>query len=68
MPRYAEIHDGEWESPVMNGYRLMCCDCGLVHRFQFRKSAVGVEFRVWRDERATAAARRKKTTGKRGPE
>ena len=26
----------EWVSPIMNGYRLECCDCGLVHEFQFR--------------------------------
>lgn len=26
----------EWETPVMEQYRLACCDCGLVHDFDFR--------------------------------
>ena len=44
----------------MGNYRQMCCDCGLVHKFQFRKTATGMEMRVWRDDRATALARRKR--------
>ena len=27
---------GEWVQPKMNGYLLSCCDCGLVHRVDFR--------------------------------
>lgn len=30
---------GEWScwiNPVMKGYKLACCDCGLVHDFDFR--------------------------------
>ena len=26
----------EWEQPVMKGYRMKCCDCGLVHIVDFR--------------------------------
>lgn len=26
----------EWISPTMRGYRLSCCDCGLVHNFDFK--------------------------------
>ena len=26
----------EWVSPIMKNYRLKCCDCGLVHEFQFK--------------------------------
>lgn len=25
-----------WVRPVMTRYHLECCDCGLVHEFQFR--------------------------------
>lgn len=25
-----------WIHPVMDGYKLSCCDCGLVHDMQFR--------------------------------
>lgn len=27
---------GEWVQPVSNGYLMKCCDCGLVHRVDFR--------------------------------
>ena len=60
MAKYPEVLDGEWFSPVMSNYRQMCCDCGLVHKFEFRKISNGIEVRVWRDDRATALARRKR--------
>lgn len=25
-----------WVSPVMRGYKMACCDCGLVHDMEFR--------------------------------
>ena len=25
-----------WVPPVMRGYRMACCDCGLVHDMQFK--------------------------------
>lgn len=24
-----------WEMPVMKGYLMQCCDCGLVHEMEF---------------------------------
>lgn len=41
MPRvkqYIAGHDGwsEWIIPVMRGYRLICCDCGLSHTMEFK--------------------------------
>jgi hypothetical protein len=47
----------EWIQPLP-GYRLACCDCGLVHDMEFRANGDAVEFRVRRNERATAARRR----------
>lgn len=26
----------EWVTPIMKGYRMQCCDCGLVHEMQFQ--------------------------------
>ena len=26
----------KWISPIMQNYRLKCCDCGLIHEFQFK--------------------------------
>lgn len=25
-----------WVEPIMKGYRMQCCDCGLVHEMQFK--------------------------------
>jgi hypothetical protein len=49
-----------WVFPVMDGYKMTCCDCGLVHDMQFRVTEEydRVEFRVRRNERSTAAVRR----------
>lgn len=46
----------------MRGYRIQCCDCGLVHVLDFHVFHHGrghkITFRVRRDKRATANARR----------
>ena len=26
----------EWQHPKMKGYKMQCCDCGLVHEVEFR--------------------------------
>ncbi len=55
---------GEWVQPVPRGYLLKCCDCGLVHRLDFRVlrlnkrrnrmtiqgSAYKVQFRAYRED------------------
>ncbi len=33
---FEQISDGEWVQPVRRGYRMKCCDCGLVHRLDFK--------------------------------
>ena len=55
---YDVIAYGEWTRPRMRDFREQCCDCGLVHRLDFRMVDGRVEFRTRRDDRATAAARR----------
>jgi hypothetical protein len=25
----------DWAQPIMDGYKMSCCDCGLVHDMQF---------------------------------
>lgn len=54
MARYKPVADGEWVRPVMRGYRMKCCDCGLVHVLDFKviKWARGhkVLFRAFRKE------------------
>lgn len=31
-----DVKDGEWVRPVMSGYVMECCRCGLKHRMDFR--------------------------------
>lgn len=58
--RYEQPEQGVWVQPVRRGYKLACCDCGLVHRMQFRVHRGRIQFKAWRDNRATAAMRRAK--------
>lgn len=56
----------EWQRPIRRGYKMCCCDCGLVHDVDFRVIKRRAEFRVRRNNRSTAAVRRewlKKTDG-----
>ena len=60
---YPAARDGEWIQPRMSGYRMACCDCGLVHNLRFRIVTHGgqrakVIFTASRNNRATAALRR----------
>ena len=64
--KYKNVKDGEWVQPVRHGYKVMCCDCGLVHTINFRLVSRGpgrgfkIQFQAFRNARATAAARRRK--------
>ena len=64
MPRYKQVYDREWVQPTRRGYKMMCCDCGLVHVLNFRLLKFGnghkIQFQASRNERSTALARRKK--------
>jgi hypothetical protein len=63
MPYY-KLKDGEpITSRGKGGFvyiKHMCCDCGLVHRVIYKVPGNVLEYRAWRDYRATAAARRRK--------
>lgn len=63
MARYYRVSAGEWVQPVRRGYKLSCCDCGLVHTVDFKLVSYGggkskIRLRAFRDERATALTRR----------
>lgn len=63
--KYEDLIDGE-EVEIKGcmskpkEYYQMCCDCGLVHKFSFRIKDKSIKFKVYRDNRATAQARRKR--------
>jgi hypothetical protein len=55
---YPEQKPNEWIQPVRSGYRMACCDCGLVHEIDFRIVKGRVQFRVRRNDRSTGQMRR----------
>jgi len=52
--KYPLVKAGAWIQPTPRDYRMKCCDCGLIHSFDFRvvKYAGGkrtkVQFRAFR--------------------
>ncbi len=62
MGRYQAPKGGEWVRPVMRGYKMMCCDCKLVHTINFKIVRWGrghkVVFQVFRNDRATNRMRK----------
>jgi len=67
--KYPQVKDGEWIAPKRRGFKLICCECGLVHKLNFRvvKGLRGnqIQFQALRDMRATGQIRRhKKGKGK----
>lgn len=64
-PKIKENEDGwsKWIQPKMSGYGLGCCDCGLVHKLEFRITKSGkVQFRARRDEKDTLMLRKRDFT------
>lgn len=56
---YYQITDGEWIRVPKRGFKEQCCDCGLVHRLNFRIVDGGkIEVQTFRDPRATNGARK----------
>lgn len=50
-----------WVKPIQTGYRLACCDCGLVHDMNFAITDDGkAAFQARRNDRSTAMMRRHK--------
>lgn len=60
MKRLKPAKDGEWIKPQMKNYYLGCCDCGLVHRMDFRIVDNELYFRAFRADRYTAKRRKQK--------
>lgn len=36
----------DWIRPVMNGYHMSCCECGLVHTINFRSIEI---FKIYKN-------------------
>jgi hypothetical protein len=52
--RYHTVQNGEWVKPRMRGYFMKCCDCGMVHKLNFKVIRWGrghkVKFQAFRVE------------------
>lgn len=61
--RCRQVKAGEWVQPVRRGYMMQCCDCGLIHRLNFRIIATGrgrfIQFQAFRATRNKAKRRHK---------
>ena len=62
-PRRKELVDGE-ERELQGTMRIACCDCGLVHDYEFYRHADNpdgpIYFTVHRNNKATAQTRRRR--------
>ncbi len=55
---YEKVEAGQWIQPQSKGYKMSCCDCGLVHTVDFRIYKGKIQLRAWRNERSTGQIRR----------
>lgn len=56
--KHVQVYDGEWIEPKpQRGHKITCCDCGLVHKINFRVVGGRVQFQAFRDNRATKRRR-----------
>ncbi len=60
MERYYAVQDGEWFEPAQKNHIMGCCDCGLVHKVDFRIYKGKVQMRAFRDKKRTSNRRRNK--------
>jgi hypothetical protein len=57
---YYHVSNGEWIMVPKRGYKEQCCDCGLVHRLNFKVDDRGrIHIQTFRDHHATGGARSK---------
>ena len=56
---YYHITDGEWIQVPKRGFKEQCCDCGLIHKLNFKIDEKGnIHMQTFRDARATNGARK----------
>jgi hypothetical protein len=57
--KYTDFKPGEWVRPSKI-FHAACCDCGLVHKMEFRIAKGKPEFRMWRAKLRTKQYRKAK--------
>ncbi len=48
--KFKKTKEGEWVQPVKKGYLMKCCDCGLIHKIDFRIKKKKIQFRAFRKD------------------
>ena len=48
MTKIEQIKNNKWVTPINKGYKIECCDCGLIHYADFRIYKGEIQFRVRR--------------------
>ena len=56
--KFKKVKADEWQQPVKRRYKMVCCDCGLVHWTDFRIHKGRVQFRARRANGLTAKHRK----------
>jgi hypothetical protein len=54
------VAPGEWVQPRRRGYYMQCCDCGLIHRMNFRIRDGRIQFQAFRATRHKCVKRDKR--------
>lgn len=62
MRKMVTVKDGEWIQPTARRHLMACCDCGLIHKMDFRIRKGRVQFRAYRAKKATRKWRRKRSS------
>lgn len=57
---FTQVYDGEWVQPIRKGYKVKCCDCGLVHTLNFKLITYGDGKHKIRFQAFRGAKRKKK--------
>lgn len=58
--KYHVLEDGEWvKLEPRRGNKLGCCDCGLIHVFNYKVRDGKIYRQLIRDKRATGQTRRR---------
>ena len=56
--RYVQVVEEECVKVDGNRIDLACCDCGLVHEFDFEIVKGKIQFKILRNDRSTSQIRR----------
>ena len=57
--KYSNLKDNEWITPLYKEFTMICCNCGLTHKVNFRIKNNRIQLRLKRNNYSTANVRKK---------